>query len=579
MFDGLAGIDVSRYFLAIGVVGLGLLCLFGVLWVIRKKPSSPFVRGGRARQPRLAVVDATAVDARRRLVLVRRDNVEHLIMIGGPTDIVIESRISDEPTTKPAVTELPFEQQAALPKADTALELPAPALQVTEQPVSASVQTQSAPPLKAKLWPTEPKKNADPTINETTPAQSISEPLAFQPPLHTKMAPSFQTAERSPASDRVPASASVASTIAFASGQPAQKEPELEIRNPYLDAETAAPAPIRNERATTPAPAPVSAMHSWLRPVKTDTTTASPKSEPEIRASDKVVVLPPQPVAAKPATVEPVVNTPIDVDTLISSDFLDAARSRVLDLPSSVPAPSDAVSGVSEQSAMPSKVEPEKQEAITPAQSEFARILEDEIKMGLPENRFEQPRMDPFLADVANLGSTRSAPSVESTAVNESVTDTMDALQTKKITDILDGARARVLEPEPINQVPEVTIEAVMQPTADAPNTRQLDTGELISDAFALEFEKIWEKHALEADQAFVVDARSENTMNAPDVTLDGTQNRPLSDIDIFGSDVTLDLSLEPPSAKTSNRPIEPELSLDDEMERVLGEFSAMRKN
>ena len=163
--------------------------------------------------------------------------------------------------------------------------------------------------------------------------------------------------------------------------------------------------------------------------------------------------------------------------------------------------------------------------------------------------------------------------------MNGPVTETMDALQTKTITDILDGARARVLEPEPINQVPEVTIEAVTQPTADAPNTRQLDTGELISDAFALEFEKIWEKHALEADQAFVVDARSENTMNAPDVTLDGTQNRPLSDIDIFGSDVTLDLSLEPPSAKTSNRPIEPELSLDDEMERVLGEFSAMRKN
>jgi hypothetical protein len=43
--------------------------------------------------PRLAVIDAAAVDGRRRLVLVRRDNIEHLLMIGGPTDIVVESSI------------------------------------------------------------------------------------------------------------------------------------------------------------------------------------------------------------------------------------------------------------------------------------------------------------------------------------------------------------------------------------------------------------------------------------------------------------------------------------------------------
>jgi len=34
------------------------------------------------------------VDARRRLVLIKRDNVEHLLMIGGPTDIVVESGIT-----------------------------------------------------------------------------------------------------------------------------------------------------------------------------------------------------------------------------------------------------------------------------------------------------------------------------------------------------------------------------------------------------------------------------------------------------------------------------------------------------
>jgi hypothetical protein len=39
------------------------------------------------------VLDSANVDARRRLVLIRRDNVEHLILIGGPTDVVIEPGI------------------------------------------------------------------------------------------------------------------------------------------------------------------------------------------------------------------------------------------------------------------------------------------------------------------------------------------------------------------------------------------------------------------------------------------------------------------------------------------------------
>ncbi|SOE08574.1 flagellar biosynthesis protein FliO [Hoeflea halophila] len=78
---------------AIAIVGIALLALVGVFWLIRNRAASTFIRGGKNRMPRLAVLDATAVDTRRRLVLIRRDDVEHLVMIGGPTDIVIESRI------------------------------------------------------------------------------------------------------------------------------------------------------------------------------------------------------------------------------------------------------------------------------------------------------------------------------------------------------------------------------------------------------------------------------------------------------------------------------------------------------
>jgi hypothetical protein len=59
------------------------------------------------------VIDAAAVDGRRRLVLVRRDNVEHLLMIGGPSDIVVEPNIvrampgRDQMAPRPAVGEQP----------------------------------------------------------------------------------------------------------------------------------------------------------------------------------------------------------------------------------------------------------------------------------------------------------------------------------------------------------------------------------------------------------------------------------------------------------------------------------------
>ncbi|MFS8038553.1 flagellar biosynthetic protein FliO [Xanthobacter sp. AM11] len=50
--------------------------------------------GGRGRAgPRIAVVETVAVDQRRKLVLVRRDQVEHLLLIGGSSDIVVEPQI------------------------------------------------------------------------------------------------------------------------------------------------------------------------------------------------------------------------------------------------------------------------------------------------------------------------------------------------------------------------------------------------------------------------------------------------------------------------------------------------------
>src|SRR5579863_1764259 len=71
-----------------------LALIFLVGWLARRFAGNRLgANTNRGRMPRLAVIDAAAVDGRRRLVLVRRDNVEHLLMIGGPTDIVVEPNI------------------------------------------------------------------------------------------------------------------------------------------------------------------------------------------------------------------------------------------------------------------------------------------------------------------------------------------------------------------------------------------------------------------------------------------------------------------------------------------------------
>jgi flagellar protein FliO/FliZ len=108
---------IVAFVLVLGLIGMGA-------WVWRRFGGGPLQAAPRGRQPRLAVIDVAAVDARRRLLLIRRDNTEHLVMIGGPTDVLIEANIArsgaaqnpcdprsnplgDIPTRVPAATDGP----------------------------------------------------------------------------------------------------------------------------------------------------------------------------------------------------------------------------------------------------------------------------------------------------------------------------------------------------------------------------------------------------------------------------------------------------------------------------------------
>lgn len=103
--------------LALGVV---LVLIVLGLWVLKF-----FMKAGtvmRAQGRRVQVVEQVQVDARRQLLVIRRDNVEHLVMTGGPQDLVIETGIPA--SEKPA---LPVRRPTAPPVAEEpATATPAP---------------------------------------------------------------------------------------------------------------------------------------------------------------------------------------------------------------------------------------------------------------------------------------------------------------------------------------------------------------------------------------------------------------------------------------------------------------------
>lgn len=90
---------IASFIFVLALIGAGA-------WLLRKfvldGNGSPITNFFATREKRLGVVETASIDARHRLILIRRDDVEHLIMTGGPVDMVIETGISPPETTSPS---------------------------------------------------------------------------------------------------------------------------------------------------------------------------------------------------------------------------------------------------------------------------------------------------------------------------------------------------------------------------------------------------------------------------------------------------------------------------------------------
>jgi flagellar protein FliO/FliZ len=300
MFD-LFGAEMPlavRFFLAFLIV-LGLIG--AAAWAVRRFGSARLGGAVRGRQPRLAVIDYASVDARRRLVLVRRDNVEHLVMIGGPTDVVVESNIV---RAVPAARDVPAARPPAgvetLPRA-----IPLPEVGSNGsggswplQPEPATVTTPSREP------PPRPQREALTALADDI----ATHPVPALPPLpsRSRTAPAPRAHPAEPRLEPRPAPQPVNAEAAIAADQSlAEMAQRLEaaLRRPKasekpVEAQTSAPLvsaapvaePAPEEAAAVEAPAvppPAPPLPRPVRPAEAKPTRFESKSDIKLDTKSK----------------------------------------------------------------------------------------------------------------------------------------------------------------------------------------------------------------------------------------------------------------------------------------------------
>jgi flagellar protein FliO/FliZ len=189
MFDTLFG--EGQYGLKMVLAFIVVLALIALTaWLVRRFGSERLGVGAtRGRQPRLAVIDAASVDGRRRLVLIRRDNVEHLMMIGGPTDVVVEANIVRGAQPRDAQGPRPPAATDTLPRAVPLGEgglwplqpEPAPPPVARGEPAGRALRPAPAPPAPdehAPQWQPEPEPPPLPPQPAPRRGRAAADPLA-----------------------------------------------------------------------------------------------------------------------------------------------------------------------------------------------------------------------------------------------------------------------------------------------------------------------------------------------------------------------------------------------------------------
>jgi flagellar protein FliO/FliZ len=225
-----------QYLLAFVIILAVLAAVAAGLRRITGGRSRVSLNGGsvRHRQQRLGVVDVVDIDSQRQLLLLRRDNIEHLVLIGGPNDLLVESgigrlhyRVSGPPPAPPQSQPQPQPQPQPLAVEETppVVDLP-PRGPVARDPFAADADRKpdAAGERAARVQEGSPVAARDGFASRplTTPS-----PASFPPP---PSAPGPLAADLSRVPDTPPADEAVPAPTARGgdrlAGRPASEESE-----------------------------------------------------------------------------------------------------------------------------------------------------------------------------------------------------------------------------------------------------------------------------------------------------------------------------------------------------------------
>jgi hypothetical protein len=300
MFETLFGAEMPlalRFFIAFLIV-LGLIGV--TAWIVRRFGSDRIGAAARGRQPRLAVIDAASVDGRRRLVLIRRDNIEHLLMIGGPTDVVIEPNIVRGAVAVPRDVPQPPRPADTLPRA-------VPLGEGSMWPLQPQAEPAPRPPVRAPEeqvhWQPAPEPAAPPAASVPPPPPPVqprpprvADPLAgLAAELSARPVPQ-QPAPSAPPSARQPRAQPAVNAESFASAAD-QNLAEMAQR---LEAALRRPAAPQQQSAPMATGEDVP-EHAHAAPAKPDAAAATPPRA----AAPAPAEPPPSRRESRPAPSEP----------------------------------------------------------------------------------------------------------------------------------------------------------------------------------------------------------------------------------------------------------------------------------
>ena len=236
-----------------------VLALFGLFIFIIKRLMGGRITQSRGRQPRIGLMDSAAIDNRRRLLLVRRDNIEHLILVGGPTDVVVEQNIIRNMPLAAGQTRTGTHQAAAQAGGIKAPLAPGPDIPLTPEDSAAAQQPHQAPDLKApaQAAPSTAVATATPPVPAlATPVESAPKtPAASAVPPRQAPQPSSPTAPAKPhtvAGSPRPSMGSISHNKSAqpVSPRPTEHTPVPSSANAQTPPVTVAPAnPVSNDKA------------------------------------------------------------------------------------------------------------------------------------------------------------------------------------------------------------------------------------------------------------------------------------------------------------------------------------------